>query len=206
MKYLLISLTLCLVYSSCRERLDETTVERTLESELESPRVVIKGIDFENAESIAAVLKGVNMVRAKQNVTLYLDGTRELDIIEESNLLECGMGFWVYNDGILSEGDTAKMSRDEFMLRIKGLVEALKYSGTSKIPLFINFDKDVSGSDGFQLLKDLCDHGIALTLSREKTKAERALQLEREIKNRSKSPPSAPSSAAVGGLIFGESH
>ena len=158
-----------------------------------SAGIVIKGIDFQKSESIAAILKGVNLVRGTQDVVLALDETRRLIIVDSSKYQLGSFDFYVGVKGIRSHDGESQLSRNEFTEELKRLTKVAKEGGHNKLYISINFHGDVSGVDGHQILKDICDNGIAgIIFRREENRAERELRLKKERAPK----PSDPSSPA----------
>lgn len=66
------------------------------------------------------------------------------------------------------------MSRKEFIQGLKNLVETVEKGGQPHIYIYISFDDDISGVEGHQILKDVCDSGIAgIIFRRDENRKER---------------------------------
>jgi hypothetical protein len=129
------------------------------------------------------------MARGSQNVTLALDKSRKLRIIDSSQFHGLPVSFAIGIDGIRLPQVKTRLSRAQFIVRLKALVKFSKTGGHDKLYLVIHFDSDVSGAEGHKTLKDLCDCGVGgLIFQREETREERALRLARDRLPKPSSP------------------
>ena len=68
------------------------------------------------------------------------------------------------------------MSWKDFIIKLKDLAKNIELN---EFPLMVQFDSDVTGLEGYQKLKDLCDNKVLLIFSREENREERQLRLEK---------------------------
>ena len=146
-----------------------------------SADVIISGIDFQKSESIASVLKGVNLVRGMQDVVLTLDETRKLSLVDSSKHRLVDFVFAVGVDGIRMPADKSRYSHNEFIRMLKNFVKVSKEGGHKGVYIYLLFDDGISGIEGHQLLTDVCDSGITgILFTREESRKEKTLRLKRE--------------------------
>ncbi len=153
-----------------------------------SANLSVTGIDFSKSESIAIILEGVNKIRGAQDVTLILDETRKLKIMEASKFEFCALTVTIKKNDVIMYNNTVKMSWKEFIVGLKELTKLAKMNGNNEFPLMLHFDSDITGVEGHQKLKDLYDHGVFLIFSREENREERNLRLEESKRKKPASP------------------
>jgi len=150
-----------------------------------SAKLTVSGIDFSKAENITSILEGVNKIRGIQHVTLILDKNRKLEIIESSNFRGSPVTVLIKKNDAIIYNRTVKMSWKDFIIKLNDLAKNIELN---EFPLMVQFDSDVTGLEGYQKLKDLCDNKVLLIFSREENREERQLRLEKLLDKKPASP------------------